>query len=324
MYLEQGFKGKYDAWRYILGFVAVFIVWQIIGAIPLGAALITYSLESGDMPMDIGGMSRLLGSNFFLFLMLLTFAVGLLGLYLVVRFLHKQSWLSLTTSRPKTDWKRIFFAFITWTFISALFIIIDVQLSPDDYVFNFDPIPFLILVAIAVILIPLQTSFEEYFMRGYLMQGLGTLTGNRWVPLLATSLLFGLLHIFNPEVDKMGMGIMVFYIGTGLFLGILTLMDEGLELALGFHAANNLTAAILVTADWTAFQTHSLFRDISEPELGWDVFIPVLVIYPIILIFFSFRYGWKNWKDRLTGPVIKPQNEFNLLNNDRTDTPATP
>ena len=323
MYIEEGFKGKYDAWRYVLGFVAVFVVWQIIGAIPLWVALISASLESGDMPMDIGGMSRLLGSNFFLFLMLITFTVGLLGLYLVVRFLHKQSWLSLTTARPKIDWKRIFFAFITWTFISALFIFIDIQLSPEDYLFNFDLIPFLILLAIAVILIPLQTSFEEYFMRGYLMQGLGTLTGNRWVPLLATSLLFGLLHIFNPEVDKLGMGIMVFYIGTGLFLGILTLMDDGLELALGFHAANNLTAAILVTADWTAFQTHSLYRDISEPELGWDVFIPVLVVYPIILIFFSFRYSWNNWKDRLVGPVIQPQNESNLLNNDRTDTPST-
>ena len=324
MYIEEGFKGKHDAWRYILGFIAVFFVWQIIGAIPLGAALFSRSLESGNMPMDIEGMSRMLGSNLFLFLMLITFVIGLLGLYLVVKFLHRQSWLSLTTARSKIDWKRIFFAFITWTLVSALFIIIDVQLAPEDYVFNFDLIPFLTLALIAVILIPLQTSFEEYFMRGYLMQGLGTLTGKRWIPLLATSLFFGLLHIFNPEVEKMGMGIMVFYIGTGLFLGILTLMDDGLELALGFHAANNLTAAILVTADWTAFQTHSLYRDISEPELGWDVFIPVLVIYPLLLIFFSFRYDWKNWKDRLTGPVQVPQNETNLLNNDGTNEPTTP
>ncbi|NND15673.1 MAG: CPBP family intramembrane metalloprotease, partial [Eudoraea sp.] len=255
--------------------------------------------------------------------MLITFAIGLLGLYLAVRFLHKQPWLSLTTARNKVDWKRIFFAFSTWTFVSAMFIFIDIQLSPDDYILNFDLIPFLILVLIAVLLIPLQTSFEEYFMRGYLMQGLGTLTRNRWIPLLATSLLFGLLHIFNPEVEKLGMGIMVFYIGTGLFLGILTLMDDGLELALGFHAANNLTAAILVTADWTAFQTHSLYRDISNPELGWDVFIPVLVIYPILLIFFSFRYGWTNWKDRLTGPVIAPKDESNLLDDDTTDTFST-
>jgi hypothetical protein len=32
-------------------------------------------------------------------------------------------------------------------------------------------------------------------------------------------------------------------------------MDEGMELALGFHAANNLVSALLFTSDWSAFQT---------------------------------------------------------------------
>ena len=76
-------------------------------------------------------------------------------------------------------------------------------------------------------------------------------------------------------------------------------MDEGLELAIGFHAANNLLTALLVTADWTAFQTESLYRDVSKPELGWDVFLPVLVIYPILLYVFSKKYGWKNWQEKL-------------------------
>lgn len=137
------------------------------------------------------------------------------------------------------------------------------------------------------------------------MQGIGLMTGKRWVPLVITSMIFGLLHLFNPEVEKLGYGIMVYYIGTGFFLGILTLMDEGLELAIGFHAANNLLTALLVTADWTAFQTESLYRDISEPELGWDVFLPVLVIYPILLYVFSKKYGWTNWKERLAGDVLR-------------------
>ena len=136
------------------------------------------------------------------------------------------------------------------------------------------------------------------------MQGIGLLAKNRWVPLVITSSIFGLLHFANPEVEKLGYGIMVFYIGTGFFLGIITLMDEGLELALGFHAANNLTGILLVTADWTAFSPDdSIYRDISEPTLGWDVFIPVLVIFPILLFVFSKKYGWKNWKDRLTGKL---------------------
>ena len=82
------------------------------------------------------------------------------------------------------------------------------------------------------------------------MQGFGNLARNKWFPLVMTSLVFGLMHIFNPEVSKMGYIVLVYYIGTGLFLGLMTLMDEGLELALGFHAANNLIGALLVTTDW--------------------------------------------------------------------------
>ncbi len=304
MYIEQAYKGLHETWRYALGIILIILGWQLIGSLPLVAALIFKSLKTGSMPTDIGGMSSLLGSNLFLFLMLLTFAIGLVAVFVTVKFLHKQRLTSLTTSRSTVDWKRIGFAFVLWAVISILFIIIDIYFSPEDYVYNFQPGPFLILVLIATLLIPLQTSFEEYFMRGYLMQSIGIKTGKRWWPLLVTSVVFGLLHAFNPEVEKMGYGIMIFYIGTGFFLGILTLMDEGLELALGFHAANNLTAALLVTADWTAFQTDSIYRDIADPELGWDIFVPVLVIYPMMLYVFSKKYGWKNWKERLSGNVL--------------------
>ena len=95
-------------------------------------------------------------------------------------------------------------------------------------------------------------------------------------------------------------------------------MDEGLELALGFHAANNLVAALLVTADWTAFQTNSIYKDVSEPTMGWDVLIPVLVIYPLLLWVFSKKYGWNNWKNQLTGPVLK-KSDYLAQNENATD-----
>ncbi len=175
----------------------------------------------------------------------------------------------------------------------------DILFSPEDYEFNFKPAPFFKLFLIGILLIPMQTSFEEYLFRGHMMQGLGLMAGNRWVPLLLTSLLFGLMHLGNPEVEKLGAGILIFYIGTGLFLGVITLMDEGLELA-----ANNLVTALLVTADWTAFQTNSIFKDVSAPALGWDVLIPVFVIYPILLYAFGRKYGWTQWKERLSGKVM--------------------
>ena len=182
----------------------------------------------------------------------------------------------------------------------------------EDFSFNFKPIPFLILVLISIVFIPLQTSFEEYFFRGYLMQGLGVLAKNRWLPLIFTSTLFGLMHIANPEIGKLGYMLMVHYIGTGFLLGIMTLMDEGLELALGFHAANNLIAALLLTADWTAFQTNSILKDISEPEMSnLEVFFPVFVIYPLILIVFSKKYQWTDWKEKLSQPQMTTTLEIN-------------
>jgi membrane protease YdiL (CAAX protease family) len=211
--------------------------------------------------------------------------------------------LSVTTSRAKIDWKRVGFSFMVWSVFTIVSTLLFYFSNPNDFVINFKPVPFAILVVIGVVLIPIQTSSEEYIFRGYLMQGFANLAKNKWFPLLMTSVIFGGMHIFNPEVAKIGHIVLVYYIGTGLLLGIITLMDEGMELALGFHAANNLVGALLVTSDWSAFQTNSIFKDISEPSAGLDVIVPVVLIYPILLFIFSKKYNWTNWKEKLTGNI---------------------
>lgn len=163
-------------------------------------------------------------------------------------------------------------------------------------------------------MIPIQTSVEELIFRGYLMQGFGLLAKNRWFPLLMTSLIFGLLHLGNPEVAKMGYITMVYYISTGLFLGILVLMDDGLELSLGFHAANNLFTALLVTSDWTAFQTYSILKEVSKPEVGLEIVFPVFIVFPILLFVFAKKYNWTNWKEKLTGKLAVIPEQINIKN----------
>jgi len=141
-------------------------------------------------------------------------------------------------------------------------------------------------------------------MRGYLFQGIGVAFRNRLAPLLITSISFGLLHAFNPEVEKLGNGLILAYIITGLFLGMITLLDEGLELSIGFHAANNLIIALLVTADWTAFQTNSIYKDVSDPVLVEFIVMP-LILYGLVLFIFSRKYKWHSWTSKLAGSVTK-------------------
>lgn len=298
-YIEQAYKGHNHFWRY---FITALIV---MSPFLLNIAIYLFMPELFEASME--EFENYDGNkNLFLLLNLIPFAVLLVFLFLFVKFLHERSITSLTTSRAKIDWKRIFYAFGLWLSISVAFLVIGYLMAPENMVWNFKPIPFFILVAISLLFIPLQTSLEEYLFRGYLMQGLGILVKNRWFPLLVTSLTFGLLHSFNPEVEKLGWGVMVFYIGTGLFFGIATLMDEGIELALGLHAANNIVAAIFVTTNWTVFQTDALYIDTSEPSLGWETYLPIFVVYPIILFIFSKKYKWHSWQLKLFGEVNKP------------------
>lgn len=310
-YIQQAFKGQHEFWRYLVGSLIIFTA-ALIGQFPITLVIIFKVFgEGGDlMSVNEQTMYSLLDSNLFLFLMLLSFVFAAIGLIIAVKYLHKQTLLSVTTARPKVDWKRIFFAFFLWGILSSSMVVVDYYMSPEDYVFNLEWERFIVLAVIAIALVPIQTSVEEYVFRGYLMQGFGILAKNRWFPLMMTSLIFGLLHIANPEVGKLGYSIMIYYIGTGLFLGILTLMDDGLELALGFHAANNLFTALLVTADWTAFQTHSILKDISDPTLEFmDMVLPVFIIFPILLLIFAKVYKWNNWKDKLFGPITEPPKE---------------
>jgi membrane protease YdiL (CAAX protease family) len=303
MFIEQGLKSENKFWKYIVGSLII-IFASFLGQLPLLMALLYETFVNGKpYPTSNEAIMRFFEPNFTLFLIMISFVFIMLGIILVIRYLHHQTVLSVTTSRAKVDWNRIVFSFLMWSAITIVSTLLFYYYSPSDFVINFKPIPFAILAIIGIVLIPIQTSSEEYIFRGYLMQGFANLAKNKWFPLLMTSLIFGGMHWFNPEVTKIGPIVLIYYIGTGLFLGIITLMDEGMELALGFHAANNLIGALLITSDWSAFQTHSIFKDISDPSAGLDVILPVVIIYPILLFIFSKKYNWTNWKEKLTGKI---------------------
>jgi membrane protease YdiL (CAAX protease family) len=244
--------------------------------------------------------------NLALAINLIPFAFLLGLLFMMVYFLQNRNIISLTTARPKIDFGRILFSFGLVLIVSIFSFAVTYSMDSSFIVWNFDPINFTILLALSLLLFPFQIGFEEYLFRGYLMQQIGIIAKNRWFPLLFTSLIFGLFHSANPEVDKMGYGIMVFYVGTGLLLGIMTLMDDSIELALGFHLGNNLIAALLLTADYSALQTDALFKYTGEENsisgLN-EMMVSILFTYPAFLYILSKKYHWTNWKERLTGKI---------------------
>ncbi|MET0759941.1 MAG: CPBP family intramembrane glutamic endopeptidase [Flavobacterium sp.] len=303
MFIAQAYKGNNVWWRVLITtliatgiFIMNFIMFFIMSKEQMKA---TYDLMKG------------IPKNLALVINLLPFAFLLGLLFVLVYFLHERSILSLTTSRKKVDYKRIFFSFGLIVLLTIVGFAVSYSMDNSAIVWNFDPLKFTVLFIISILLFPFQIGFEEYLFRGYLMQQIGIIAKNRWFPLITTSVIFGLFHSANPEVAEMGFGVMAFYIGTGLLLGIMTLMDDSLELALGFHLGNNLMAALLITSDFSALQTDALFKytGVENPsDILNEMIVSIAVTYPIILFILAKKYKWTNWKEKLTGKVMPIQN----------------
>ena len=299
MFIENVLKVKNEAWRYVIGFLIIFFITQL-GSIPFTVAILSKIGLDGGSNVDVKSMMTVLeNSNLTLFYALLPYVFGFFGIILVIKTLHNQSLLLLTTTRKKIDFNKIAISFIIAGFIIFFTVTISYLISPNEYLFNFKSDTFLILLIITILFMPLQASFEEYLFRGYLMQGFGGVFGNRWMPLLITSLLFGLLHFWNPEVSELGTIFLFQYVVTGLFLGLLTIMDDGMELSLGFHAGNNVLISLLITADWTVLQTDSVLKFVGDPKMSIATIIPAVILYPVILLYFSKKYKWENWEKKI-------------------------
>lgn len=290
MYLEQFKRDSASVLKY-LPYVLGFLGYMTF-------ILIASALMGSDAKENLDRLIATLGKNGAFFNLLAPFALLLALLFLWWRFIHKYSIKKLTTARPKVDWSRILFSFVLWTGFFLLATGITMMLQPEDFEVQFNPASFLVLFLIAIVLIPIQTSFEEYFFRGYLIQFLAFFSKNRGIALFLSSVLFGLMHLGNPEVGDMGGIIMVYYIGSGVFMGIMTLMDDGLELALGFHAANNLAGALIVTSESAVFQTDAVLLYKGTSTI-WELLLQVFVIFPILLWIFSKQYSWTDWKQKL-------------------------
>ena len=212
MYIEQLQKFKINLWTYLVIPIAF-----------LGLMVYNYvSTEGVDTAAMMKDMTKMIGVNGTFVALVGPLSLMLLVVFFYNKFIQNNTIRILTTSRPKIDWKRVFFSFGLWSFITIITTVVSYYMAPEDFVVNFKPKEFAIFVVLAILFVPLQTSFEEYLFRAHMLQGLGLATKTRWIPLVVTSFLFGIMHIANPEVEKLGLIIMFYYIGTGLFLGILT------------------------------------------------------------------------------------------------------
>lgn len=295
-HLEIAFSGTNQWWKYLVVFFAALIAANTIGVIPL-VLVVIYKVASATEPVNLDmenlmDLSTLgISSNLTLILMLIPFVVGLAILLILIKAMHKQNWKQTINGTSAVRWRRFFLSGFVWALMMSLYLIVDYQINPQDFTFHFDFSTFLPLLAIVVLLIPIQTTFEEVLFRGYFAQGVGVLTKSRILVVIIPALIFGLMHIMNPEVAAYGFWLaMPQYIFFGLVFGVIAVLDDGIESAMGVHAANNMFAALMITSDASALQTSALFTQMNVDPA--KELIALLIGGTLLVVVLGVIYKW--------------------------------
>jgi uncharacterized protein len=94
-------------------------------------------------------------------------------------------------------------------------------------------------LAVIVLTSPIQAVAEEIFFRGYLLQALGSLVARPWFGVIASSVVFALLH------GMQNVPLFVDRLAFGLLAGLLVWRTGGLEAGIAAHVINNMFAYLI-------------------------------------------------------------------------------
>lgn len=296
MYLQHAFKGKNDWWRYVLSSIIVICAY-FLAQLPISLIVLFKATENNDganIAQYINPVALGMSQNAYLLLFIAPLILVLGTVVMCMKVLHWQTLQGVFTSFGKFRWRNYFIAAFVWFLMLIIFDSISYFMHNETFELQFHAKDFIVLLAICIVFVPIQTAWEELYFRGNLMQGFGILFKYRYIALIITSVLFGLVHISNPEVQKFGVpAAMAQYIGFGLFLGILVIMDGGMEAALGIHAMNNFYSLTLVSYSGSVLDSPSLITK-TDNDIAFSV-MALLLAAIITLLIMKRLFKWQSF-----------------------------
>lgn len=292
-------KGKTDWWRFAVTFVIV-IGGFLAGQIPLISALYARktSLNMSDAEFEKHFNNSNLSAfdidpNLLLILMMIPFVLGFVLLVVSVKYIHDRPVKTLFTGKTTFDWKKCLWGFSIWTLLAipAIWFLI----PGESLTYQLQWSQFLPLLALALLLVPIQTTLEESFFRGYLFQTLVRIFKGKRLPFIIVVLGFALLHASNPEFSEGFSRIIWAYLLLSLLFGILPILDDGLELPMGIHAANNLIVVLFINAEGGAFSTPAIFHtDLQTLVNILPILLPLVIVGTFSVLMLLYKWNIKS------------------------------
>lgn len=282
-------------WRWITGTAAIFVIWQGLGlALTIGAARyfdfdleVLFSTDNASLAKlrDLPPWSVALT-------ILISFIPLFLATVLMYRLVLRLPVRGLFTALERYSWRRTWIGFAVFAVISLLMGIPDFIINRDAYSFTWSASDFLPFFLVALTLLPIQTTSEELFFRGWLQQWLDNGKRSQWVISTVGGVLFALPHMANPEVAGNELLFpIISYGAVGFMFAWVTYRDRTLEMAIGAHFANNLLSSLVVSTEDSSIPSVSIF---TTPEVAWAPAAIFSVVMIPIFIWLSGKWSAKN------------------------------
>lgn len=274
-------------WRWVAGLLLIVAAWLGLGILIqlAGCTVLARSNAFGTTCGDSTVARLFLGG--------LGFATGIAGVWLAARALHRKQFSRFLTGRKSFAWRRYLFGLLVALIVSLVTFLVNRFILRLEMTFQPPGAEFLIFLLFALVLVPIQSGFEEVFFRGYILQGLMRLLRSRILLAIVAGVAFMLPHLANPEPLQYGFApYALALLSSGVFFSIMVLLDGGIEVAAGYHAMSNLFMGMVANTAAAAIESPALFLIRTDAfRLFPDIFISVLG-FVLALAILNLKYRW--------------------------------
>ena len=275
---------KTEFWRTILGFLLFIVLISVFYAVIFyGWSIFVQSSFLNNPKITV---ILLFGS----------FITWHLALLIIVKLLHKRSYVSLIGAKKKLNLKQFLLAIfvtISISLVSLIIIPFESILFSQNYLpriemsYIKDWLPW-VLPALFVIFI--QVSAEEVLFRGYLLQQLRARFCSYWIWVIIPSFLFGIAHYDFSTFENNTFIYMLNAFVFGVLASILTVQSNNISYALGMHFINNIIGVLF-------FGLGDTLSDLSLVKSYFDktgIYMTYIILFQTALqiITFLILFNW--------------------------------
>jgi membrane protease YdiL (CAAX protease family) len=157
--------------------------------------------------------------------------------WVLMAMLHQMRPRWLSSVQPRIRWRYLFGCLAIAAVVLNGVMLLSTTVGED---LTYNPQPGLAGFVVVILLTsPIQAVAEEIFFRGYLLQALGSLVAKPWFGVIASALVFALLH------GTQNLPLFIDRLAFGLLAGLLVWRTGGLEAGIAAHVINNVFAYLI-------------------------------------------------------------------------------